>query len=257
MHDLTTTQWCWAVAAAFGIGFSKAGFAGVGLFHVIVFAWLFGSKTSTGIVLPLLIIGDITAVLTYRQHTRWEYVRRVLPPAVFGVVLGWLLMEHLTDAGLKPLLGIIVLGLALLQIARMWRPEWFNHVPHARGFAVGIGIVAGFATMLANAAGPIVAIYLLAIGLPKFELVGTSSWFFFIVNVLKIPFSAEMGLIRPDTLMLNLTLLPAVIVGWAIGRRLVRIVQQRFFDSILLVLVIVAALRMLGVFEWIGCVVSP
>lgn len=257
MPDLSTTQWCWASAAAFGIGFSKAGFAGVGLFHVIVFAWLFGSKTSTGIVLPLLIVGDVSAVLTYRQHTRWEYVRRVLPPAVVGIVLGWLLMEHLTDATLKPILGVIVLGLALLQISRMWRPEWFNHVPHARWFALSIGILAGFATMLANAAGPIVAIYLLAVSLPKFELVGTSAWFFFIVNVLKIPFSADMGLIRPDTLALNLALLPAVIVGWLIGRRLVRIVPQKLFDSILLVLVIVASLRMLGLFDWLGRSVSP
>lgn len=248
MLELSSTQWCWAVAAAFGIGFSKSGFPGVGLFHIIVFAWLFEAKNSTGIVLPLLIVGDVSAVLAYRQHARWEYVWKVLPPAVIGVVIGWLLMDHLTNATLQPILGTIVLGLATLQIARMWRPQWFQHVPHARGFAVSIGVLAGVATMLANAAGPIVAIYLLAVSLPKFELVGTSSWFFFIINVLKIPFSANLGLIDDRTLMLNLLLAPAVVVGLLIGRKLVPIVPQKLFDSLLLLFVIMAAMRMLGVF---------
>lgn len=248
MLDLSSSQWYWAIAAAAGIGFSKSGFAGVGLFHVIVFAWLFGPMTSTGIVLPLLIVGDISAVLTFRQHTRWEYVWRVLPPAVVGIFVGWLLMGRLDDVTLKPLLGATVLGLAVLQIARMWRPNWFAQVPHARWFAGSLGLLAGIATMLANAAGPIVAVYLLAVNLPKYELVGTSAWFFFIVNILKTPFSANLGLINSRTLVLNVLLIPALIVGLLIGRKLVRLVPQRLFDSILLLFVILASLRMLGAF---------
>lgn len=248
MLELSSAEWCWAVAAAAGIGFSKSGFPGFGLFHIIVFARLFEAKTSTGIVLPLLIVGDISAVLAYRQHTRWEHVWKVLPPAVVGIVLGWLVMEHLTNATLQPILGTIVLGLALLQIGRLWRPDLFQHVPHARWFALSIGVLAGVATMLANAAGPIVAIYLLAVQLPKFELVGTSSWFFFIVNVLKIPFSANLGLIDERTLMLNVLLAPAVVIGLLVGRKLVPIVPQKLFDSLLLAFVIIAAMRMLGAF---------
>ncbi|MGC3967369.1 MAG: sulfite exporter TauE/SafE family protein [Pirellulales bacterium] len=248
MPDLSTSQWCWAAVAAMGIGFSKSGFAGIGLFHIIVFAWLFGPMKSTGLLLPLLVVGDVSAVAAFRQHARWDYVRKILPPAMIGVVAGWLLMQHLTDATLKPILGVIVLGLALLQLGRMWRPDAFAHVPHARWFAISLGLTAGVATMLANAAGPIVALYLLAVSLPKYEFVGTSAWFFLIINVFKLPFSTGLGLIGPETLSVNVLLAPCVVVGLLVGRRLVKIVPQKLFDSLLLIFVATAALRMLGAF---------
>jgi len=74
-----------AFAGAFGMGMSKAGFSGVGLLHVVVFAFLFGARDSTGIVLPMLLVGDIYAVSTFWRHARWEYLRRMLPPALLGV----------------------------------------------------------------------------------------------------------------------------------------------------------------------------
>lgn len=248
MPDLSTSQWCWAAVAAMGIGFSKSGFAGVGLFHIVIFAWLFGPMKSTGLLLPLLVVGDVSAVAAFRQHARWDYVLKILPPAMVGVVIGWQLMEHLNDVTLKPVLGLIVLGLALLQLGRMWRPDAFAHVPHAHWFALALGLTAGIATMLANAAGPIVAIYLLAVSLPKYEFVGTAAWFFLIINVFKLPFSTGLGLIDEHTLALNLILAPCVVVGLLVGRRLVKIVPQKLFDSLLLLFAAVAALRMLGAF---------
>lgn len=248
MPDLTASQWCWAAVAAAGIGFSKSGFAGVGLFHIVVFAWLFGPMRSTGMLLPLLVVGDISAVAAFRQHARWDYVRKILPPAMIGVVAGWRVMDHLDDAKLRPILGAVVLVLALLQSLRMWRPDAFAHVPHARWFAVSLGLVTGFTTMLVNGAGPIVALYLLAVSLPKYEFVGTSAWFFLIINVFKLPFSTSLGLIDPHTLAINALLAPCVVVGLLVGRRLVRVVPQKLFDSLLLVFAAAAALRMLGVF---------
>ena len=248
MPELSADQWCWAAVAAAGIGFSKSGFAGVGLFHILIFAGLFGARTSTGILLPLLIVGDVSAVLAFRQHARWYYVRLILPPAVAGIVVGWLLMFRLDDASLKPAIGAIVLGLAVLQFVRMWRPDLIADVPHARWFAVSLGLLAGFTTMLANGAGPIVALYLLAVGLPKYEFVGTAAWFFLIVNVLKMPFSTSLGLVHPHTLALNAVLAPAVVVGLLVGRKLVKQVNQRLFDSLLLAFAATAALRILGVF---------
>ena len=248
MPDLTTAEWCWAAVAAAGIGFSKSGFAGIGLFHIVIFAWLFGPRVSTGILLPLLIVGDVAAVAAFRRHARWDYVWRILPPAIVGVVGGWLLMGRMTDAQLKPTLGVIVLGLALLQLGRMYRPNLFADVQHASWFAVTLGLVAGFTTMLANGAGPIVALYLLAVSLPKYEFVGTSAWFFLIINVLKVPFSTSLGLIHPHTLAINALLAPAVVLGLLLGRRLVHHVPQKLFDSLLLIFAAAAALRMLGAF---------
>ena len=246
--DLTTLQWLLAAVAALGIGVSKSGFAGVGLFHVVVFANLFGARESTGIVLPMLIVGDVAAVLGFRQHARWDYVWRMLPPTLVGIVLGRLLIGQLNDVTYRHVIGANILCLTILQLLRMYRTDLFTEVPHARWFIWSLGLFAGFTTMLANAAGPIIALYLLAVALPKYEFVGTGAWFFLIVNVFKIPFSTSLGLIRPDTLLLNAILAPMTILGLLGGRWLVKRVPQKIFDSLLLIFAALAAARMLGVF---------
>ena len=248
MPDLSTAQWLLSILAAFGIGVAKSGFAGVSLLHVLVFALLFGARESTGVVLPMLIVGDICAVTAFHQHARWDFIRKMLPPACLGVFAGWLLMHRLDDATFKPLIGWIILGLAALQITRMQRPNWFTHIPHSAWFAWTMGIMAGVTTMLANAAGPVMALYFLAIALPKLEFVGTSAWFFLSINLFKVPFSAGLGLIHPQTLMFNAVLIPAIIVGLLAGRWMVTRIPQKLFDALLLFFVGIAALRMIGLF---------
>jgi uncharacterized membrane protein YfcA len=248
MPDLTPVQWLLVVVSALGIGVAKSGFAGISMIHVLIFAFLFGAKNSTGVVLPMLIVGDICAVLAFRQHARWDYIRRMLVPACLGVVAAWAWMHRLDEKLYKPLIGAIILLLSCLQITRMRRPEWFAHIPHAHWFAWSLGLLAGVTTMLANAAGPIMALYFLAVALPKMEFVGTSAWFFFILNVFKVPFSAGLGLIHQETLLLNAILVPLIVLGLFTGRWLIRHVSQRLFDGLLLAFAGLAALRLIGVF---------
>ena len=210
MPSLTPVQWALAVAGALGMGISKSGFPGMSLVHVVVFALIFGARNSTGIILPMLIAADVFAVRAYRQHARWVYIRRMLPASVVGIVIGFALMGRLDEKAFAPLIGVIVLVLTLLQAGRMARPDLLADVPHSHAFAWTMGLLAGVTTMIANAAGPVVTLYALAVSLPKFELVGTIAWFFFIVNLVKVPFSVWLGLIRTDTLTLNLLLVPAV-----------------------------------------------
>lgn len=248
LPELTSSQWMLALLSAFGLGVAKSGFAGVGLFHVVVFAFLFGAKKSTGYVLPMLIFGDVCAVLAFRQHARWEYVRSMSLPTALGVVIGWALMNSLSETAYKPVIGSIILGLAAMQTARMWRPNWFEHVPHAAWFAWSLCLIAGFSTMLANAAGGIIALYLVSVSMPKLELVGTTAWFFLLLNLFKVPFSAQLGLIGSDTLILNAVLTPMIVLGLLAGRWLIHRIPQRQFDSLVLLLSSVAALRLIGVF---------
>jgi uncharacterized membrane protein YfcA len=246
MPPLSPLQWLLAVAGAFGIGVSKAGFPGMSLVHVVVFAFLFGARASTGIILPMLVAADVLAVRAFRQHARWTYIRRMLPATCVGMLLGFVLMGRLDDALFAPIIGAIVLLLTVLQVARAARPGAFASVPHSHGFAWAMGLLAGVTTMMANAAGPIVTLYALSVALPKLELVGTIAWFFLIVNVMKLPLSAALGLIRLDTLTLNVVLLPPVFVGIASGRWLTHRVPQRMFDGLLLTFAAVAALRLIG-----------
>jgi uncharacterized membrane protein YfcA len=248
MPHLDLPQWFLAIVAAACVGIGKAGISGMGLLPVVIFAFLFGARTSTGIVLPMLIVGDVAAVRAFHQHARWDYIRRMLPPACVGILVSAWYMRSLSEAVYKPIIGGIILGLVALQLARMQKPEWFGRVPHTKLFAWTIGLVAGCATMLANAAGPVFAIYCLAVSLPKMEFVGTGAWFFLIVNTFKIPFSLALGLIHGGTLLLNLLLSPLIVAGLFAGRWLTARIPQRTFDLLLLAFAGVAALRLIGLF---------
>ncbi|KAB2671729.1 MAG: sulfite exporter TauE/SafE family protein [Verrucomicrobia bacterium] len=244
LPQFSAMQWALAFLAAAGIGISKSGLPGVSLLHVVVFAQLFPGLASTGVVLPMLIVGDVGAVLLFRRHARWAHVFRTLPPALIGVGVGWWLMGRYPDARWNPVIGGIVLALALLQIGRNWRPASFATVPHTRMFAWTVGFVAGVVTMLANAAGPVMALYLMAVSLPKDAFVGTAAWFFLLINVLKVPFSAQLGLINAPSIAFNALMVPAIAFGLFAGRALVARLPQRLFDTLVLAFAILAALKL-------------
>lgn len=117
------------------------------------------------------------------------------------------------------------------------RPHW--------GLAVGTGVAAGFTTMTANAAGPVMTLYLLEAGVNKAAFIGTGAWFFLLVNLAKTPFSAALGLFPPSTLMLTLALAPFVLFGTWVGIRIVHRVSQRVFENLALGASLVGALRLI------------
>ena len=164
--------------AAAGIGVSKSGFAGVSMLHVLLFAEVFGSKPSTGALLPMLVTGDIIAIFFFGKKVDWTQVRKLLPASMLGVMVGALAMNYLKGPIFDFVVGLIILVLASMQTARTVQPGFFDKLPHETSFAFTLGFLAGVATMMANAAGPIVALYLLAVGMPKLELVACSAWFF-------------------------------------------------------------------------------
>ncbi len=248
LPHFTPAQWLLAVLAAFCIGLSKSGFQGAGLVTVLVMAQLFRERASTGVVLPMLICGDILSVIVFHQHARWATIWRMMPPTVVGIIAGFALMHWLADAAYGPVIGWIVLVLVVLQVWRRWRPAAFDHLPQSRTFALSMGGACGFTTMVANGAGPVMALYFLATRTPKYELVGTMAWFFLIVNVLKVPFSVSLGLIHGSSLLFNALLIPAIALGIFSGLRLIRIVPQALFETLLLIFAALASLRLLGAF---------
>jgi uncharacterized membrane protein YfcA len=168
-----------------------------------------------------------------------------MPPAIAGIVIGWLLLDRLDERVCRPLIGGVILALAAGQLLRTWRPDLLGRVPQSRSFAWTMGILTGVTTMLANAAGPVVALYLLAVSLPKSQLIATGAWFFLIVNLVKVPFSTNLGLIAPGTLAVNAALAPGVVLGLFLGRAFLRRLPQRAFDTLVLCLAACAAARLI------------
>ena len=232
------------LCAALCVGLSKSGFPGVSLLTVALMAEAFPPRESTGILLPLLIFGDLCAVHSFQKHTIWREIFKLLPATLLGVAAGFFLMRMLPDAQFKPILGWMLLGTILAQTVRTAFPQLGATLPHTQGFAWCMGFWAGIATMVANAAGPIFGLYLLSLALPKEQMVGTSAWFFLIINVLKLPFSASLGLLHAPSIKLDLVLCPLVVLGTLAGRRILSKIPQRYFEVLLLGSAALAALKL-------------
>ena len=248
------TPWEWALAflAAFLVGLSKTGITGMGILAVALFAGLLPARESVGIVLIVLISADIVAVSTYRREAHWPSLVRLFPWAALGVILGAVLMSRIDDALMRRLIGIIVTGLAVYLVAQRLRGadakgNGGESLPGAprRMVAALTGISAGFTTMVANAAGPVMSLYLLSMRLPKYIFIGTAAWYFCAMNLFKVPFGVWAGIINGHSLLVSVKLIPLALVGALVGRAAVRHIHQRLFENLVLVLTLIAGVRLL------------
>ena len=249
--------------AALVIGISKTSVGGFAAMAVAVFATVLPAKESTAAVLLLLITGDVVGVARYRRSSDWGLLRRLLPSVLPGVALGAVFMWAVSDLALRRTIGGLIAAMVLVQVWQRWRSRRVaGEAAAARaevgaevGVAVGraehplvavaAGVAAGFTTMTANAAGAVMTLYLLAMRVEKLRFIGTSAWFFLIVNVSKVPFSAGLGLFRPESLRLVAMLVPVVLVGTWLGVLLIRRLSQVTFERAALAGSAVAAVALL------------
>jgi uncharacterized protein len=218
----------------------------MGILVATILMYVFPAKESIGILLPMLVIGDIFAVVFYRRSVVWKYLISLIPWVLIGIVFGYFVLNQISSEQLKPLIGIIVLSLIILHISRERFGEKFTTaLPKSLWFTISMGILAGFATMIGNAAGGVMAIYLLMKGLPKKEFVGTGAWFFMCVNLIKIPFYISLGLITVDSITFNAWLIPTILIGAVIGIKVVPLIPQKVFQTLILGFALIGALRLI------------
>ncbi|MDX1363399.1 MAG: sulfite exporter TauE/SafE family protein [Arenibacter latericius] len=242
--DITFTAWVLAFTAVFILGISKAGIKGIAIIIVTLMALAFGAKESTGVLVPLLVVGDTFAVIYYNRHAQWKYVLAFLPWMILGILIGTAVGKDLPGNTFK--IGMSVIILVTVLIMYWWDRKKSKHVPTHWAFAGFIGTIAGITTMIGNLAGAFSNIYFLAMRLPKNEFIGTAAWLFFIVNIFKLPFHIFIWkTITPDTLLLNLKLVPGIILGLFIGVRLVKIIKDQFYRKMILILTAIGAFLIL------------
>jgi len=231
--------WLFAALGAFMVGVSKAGITGLSILSIALFNHVFASsKQASGLVLPLLIFGDFVAVFAYRKHTQWHFLWRLFPWTAAGVVIGYFTLGRISDHTARILIGWIIVSLAVLSFWRKFAAAPTEEKAASFHWSVGaaIGVTAGFITLVANAAGPLMAIYLVAMRLPKMEYVGTAAVFFMLLNLFKVPFMVDLGLITAQSFSFNLMLAPAVLLGALAGRWLLKRVNQNLFEQLVLLL---------------------
>jgi uncharacterized membrane protein YfcA len=246
------TGWEFAALAfaALLVGFSKTAVSGANTVSLAIFAAVLPARASTGVLLPILIAGDVLAVLTYRRHAHWPTLWRLFPAVAAGVVLGTLFLMWADDGIVRTSIGAILLLMAGVTV---WRRRTAGQEaepdsvtsPAGRVKTRSYGVLGGFTTMVANAGGPVMSMYLLSAGFRKLGFLGTSAFFFLIVNVSKVPFSAGLGLIDGPSLLLDAALVAFVVPGALLGKWAVNRINQRLFEQLVIAATVVGGLQLL------------
>ena len=258
MDDLSTLHWTVLIIGSLIMGLSKGGIPGAGNLTVALFVLVLedafglnGVALSVGLLLPVLISADLISTMVYRKHVEWNYIRILLPYFFIGVIAGWWAFDFFQQPGkatsLMNLIGIILLSMTTLRILAKQSAvdSVLNHSKASVLIAPFLGVLGGMATMLANAAGPIAQFYLLAMKLPKFAFIGTSAWLFLIVNISKVPFMCELGILNWEVFFCALWLIIPAVTGALIAPRIVTLIRQDWFELLIWFFIVVAGVRMI------------
>ncbi|MCQ2112064.1 MAG: sulfite exporter TauE/SafE family protein [Bacteroidaceae bacterium] len=244
METLNLFQWIVISLTALSIGMSKTGVQGIMLLVVPYMAMAFGAKESTGIILPMLCMADIIAVAYYKRIADWKLVARLLPTAILGFFVA-IFVDSLIPTGEFRLLmaWTLALALAVMIWSEIYGKEnrWMNRLWYSAIF----GLLGGFTTMIGNAAGPVMSVYLLSMRKEKMEYIGINAWFFLVVNLLKVPLQIFVwNNISWHTFTLNLTMIPVIGIGAVLGIWLIKQFPEKAFRRFIQIVTIISVILM-------------
>lgn len=243
-YQLTNINWFLAFIAILLLGMSKAGIKGIGVVIVTLMAIVFGGKTSTGTLIPMMIFADIMAVIYYHRHTQWKFLRKLMPTMVIGVLIGVWLGNDISDEIFKRLMAILILLIVVFMLVMEKRKS--TEIPQNKLFSNSMGLLSGFTSMIGNLAGSFSNIYFLAMRLPKNEFIGTAAWLFLIINIFKLPFHIFVWkTISAQSLAINLALIPIIVLGFFLGIYLVKLINNELYRKFIIVVTAIGALIIL------------
>lgn len=225
---------------AFLLGIAKSGVKGIAVLIVVLYVYAFGAKASTGILMPLLICGDVFAIVYYKKHANWQYVIKLFPWMALGVILGAYGGDMLDEDAFKFGMATLILLTTILLFYWEYYPK--KSLDSSKLFASTTGVLAGFTTMIGNLAGAITNIYFLALRLPKNTFIGTSAFIFFLINLFKVPFHLLVWeTITLKSLKTSFEFLPYLAIGLFLGVNLVKRINNDRYRKLILTLTAVGA----------------
>jgi len=242
--DSTTFQWTVIIFSAVLTGIARTGIFGVMLLVVPLLSLQMPGRTAAGLVLPLMVAGDFIAAYVYRKTFSKKAMLQILPWLILGLGLGALIGGAVSNRLFKMIMAsttFTCMAFAIWNELRHGKPLQLN----SQTIAV-IGILSGFASMIGNAAGPVIAVYFIALNLKKMEYVSSIVWLFWIVNLLKLPFHIFLWkTVNLDVLKLDLILAPALCAGMAAGIWIVRKIPEKPFRMVILASIFAAGTMLL------------
>ncbi|MEA4807225.1 sulfite exporter TauE/SafE family protein [Acetobacterium wieringae] len=242
--DLELVQWLWVILAALLIGVSKTGISGLLTLVIPILAAVFGGKASTGIILPMLIVGDVFALFYYKHNAKREDILKLLPWTFMGLIFGLIIGGYINDEQFKSLIALSVLLCLFLLIYFEKKGDQLK-IPDKTWLHASVGILAGFTSMIGNAAGPIFSVYLLAKGVDKVNFLGMTAWFFFIVNVTKLPMQVFIWHnITVQTFVLTGLMIPFIGIGAVFGAFIIKRINEKAFRYLIIGMTAIVALKL-------------
>lgn len=240
--DITPFEWSIVILCAILVGTAKTGVSGAGIVVIPILAGIFGGKLSAGFLLPMLCIADIFAVRYYNRHAQWNFLIRLLPWTFAGLALGVWVGDMVSDRVFKEIIAIIIflcLGLMVWQDSRKKKIK----IPDTWWFSAIAGLAGGFATMIGNAAGPIMALYLLSMHLPKNSYIGTAAWFFLVINLIKLPLHFFIWhTITVSSILTNIALTPAIAAGAMLGISVIKKFPEKAYRVFVIITTLISAI---------------
>ena len=219
-----------AAFSAFLVGVGKTGVPSLSLLFNALMLAAIPTKDAIGMVLLLLVVGDVFAVGFYRQHAHWQTLWRLLPAIAFGLIVGTFLLNEIPNALVQPIIGSLLISLFILDqmLSRGWLRFDKGHplLAHFFGSIMGVGTIVG------NSAGPISAMYFMLLKFDKYRFMGTSAWLFLIVNLTKIPLLMSIEVVHEATFYSLFYLFPFIFVGVFVGKRVLKVIPERVFSTL-------------------------
>ncbi len=241
LSDLSLADYTILFSAAFLLGLSKSGIKGLSVVNVALLVFVFGAKASTGILLPMLIVGDIFAVIYYNRHAEWKYLFRLLPFLIIGVLIGTWVGKGLPEEVFRKCMAAVIFVSVLVMI--WWDQRKSKYVPDNLSFAGIMGLTAGFTTMVGNLAGSFVNLFFLAMKLPKNVFIGTTAWLFLITNLFKVPLHIwSWETITSTSIQVSGITVPFIFLGLFTGVRILKRVNDKLFRQFILVVTLIGAI---------------
>ena len=240
LSALSVTNWLLVLLGAFIIGLSKAGLKGIDIMNIAIMAFVFGGKASTGIVLPLICAADVLAVTYYHRHAEWRHFWRLMPWMIVGILIGVFVGKDLEELVFRRIMAVTIVLTVFVMLVLEIRKN--ITLPKNKLFAAGMGLGAGFATMLGNLAGAFSNLYFLAMRIPKNNFISTSAWVFLVINYFKLPFQIFYWKnITVHTLKIDLMLLPALLIGFWAGIKIVSKIKDASYRKVVMLLTLAGA----------------
>ncbi|MEP7354779.1 MAG: sulfite exporter TauE/SafE family protein [Acidobacteriota bacterium] len=237
LPDLAPWRWALGAFCAFMIGIAKTGAPGVGTLVAPLMVMVVGdARLSTAWALPILVTADVFAVWYWRRQSEIQSLFSLIPWVLVGIVGGAFALG-LSEIIIRRMIGVIVIVMLVLYLRRRLWPS-----TDVQGNPAFYGVATGFSSTVANAAGPVMSLYLLSRKLPKEQFVATGAWFFLLLNLAKSPIYAWHGLYSAQSLTFDFVLIPVVLCGALTGRWLVRVMPQKLFETLVIGLTAVSCL---------------